>query len=176
MIIFFITKYIVIFMKVLIVYFSKSGHTKKVAELIASSLDNENVEIQEISYSGKVNDIFLAKDAIQNGDLSKFTYDPKILDVKPFDLVCIGVPTYGFQPCLVFDGYMKAVKNIENKSIVTFGTCAGIPGKTKSVEKMRIEGRKAKVLDQIVFKRMFGIKSKTIAAFCEQFKQKLKSI
>jgi flavodoxin len=161
-------------MKVLIVYFSLSGHTKKAAEAMAGSFGNTAVDLEEIRLKGKLRDMMIAREAILNGDLSAFDFNPKILDVAPYDLICIGAPVYGGRPAGVFDGYLKNAAHLKGKSAAAFGTCWATAGKPLQIMKNLIEAKGAKILDQMILRGIFGVNVKKAAEFGQRLKALLK--
>jgi hypothetical protein len=70
--------------KAAIVYWSKTGNTQKVAEAIARTLSQANVEVE----------VTTPQDA---GDLDWYDYD----------LICLGFPSYHWHPPAPMDEYLK---------------------------------------------------------------------
>ena len=90
-------------MKVLILYFSLTDRTKFVSEVIAAELSNHEVDIKSISYTKgrKIPNFREESDKVEAGDLTSFAYEEGIFNLAPYDLVCIGVPTWGMQPAFI---------------------------------------------------------------------------
>lgn len=153
------------FMNVIFVYFSHSGRTKKVAEAIASSLKDENVQLEALQFHGKLFELMAVQEAMINGDLSKLVYDEKILDVSPYDLICIGAPVYGGRPAAAFNAYVKAVKNLDGKNVVIFSTCFAMAGKCLAIMKELVESKGGLVSNQMMFKGIFRINLKKAQEF-----------
>lgn len=91
--------------KVLIASFSQTGSTKKIADLIAAGLNSSKCEITHFAISGN-----------------------EIPDVKEYDIIGIGSPTYFFRPPFVVMDFVKNLERIKNKStfvFVSYGTHLG---------------------------------------------------
>ncbi len=81
-------------MKVLVVYYSRTNVTKKVAEYICSKMSCSCEQLVDVKdRSGKVGYIVAGKDAVfgRTTEIKSLTYDP-----SDFDLVLIGTPVWGF--------------------------------------------------------------------------------
>lgn len=117
-------------MKILILFFSLGGRTKKVAEDIVEGLNSRDVSIEKFEYSKKFRDYLSEQEEIMKGDLSSFIYNENINDLGPFDLVIFGSPTHGGRPATLFHGYFKHAQNIEGRKFVVFNTCRFSSGKT----------------------------------------------
>ncbi len=96
--------------KCLIVYFSQQGSTKKIAEKIGSSL----VQI------GHSVDFFNLKDG-----------SPP--DIKNYDFLGIGSPTYYFQPPFIVTKYLKRLSNLKGKPFFVFVLHGAFKGRTGNV-------------------------------------------
>ena len=89
------------------------GRTRKVAEQLAKNLKCDSVDIEELKYHEKATKMLSVQEQIMNGDLSGFTYDKKIEDLAPYDLIFIGTPTWGSRPVPAFYGYLEKIQNPE---------------------------------------------------------------
>ena len=153
-------------MEALVVYFSHSGRTKRVAETIASQLSNYAVDLEGITFTGTFRDyIEGGPNSITAGNWSKFIAKETIFDLAPYDLVCVGMPVHGGTPTLVFDAYLKRCKGLSGKKVCTFQTCRFMPGKSTSTMRQGLEAAGALVKDQLVCRAMFRIGTKKAAAF-----------
>lgn len=85
--------------KVLIATFSQTGSTKRIADQIAKGLISSNCEVTHFSISESNNDT---------------------PDLKDFDIVGIGSPTYFFRPPFIVDDFIKNLNGLENKASFVF--------------------------------------------------------
>jgi len=158
-------------MKVLIVYLSMGGRTKKVAERIANNLNSDDVDIEELKYHEKATKMLSVQENIMKGDLSDFSYDKKIEDLESYDLIFFGTPTWGSQPVPVFYGYIEKVHNISGKKFIIFNTCRMIAIKTLEKMEEKIESKKGNVAIKRTFKGLFRIKISKVDSFIKEINQ-----
>ncbi|MHC1604549.1 MAG: flavodoxin family protein [Candidatus Methanofastidiosia archaeon] len=85
-------------MRTLVVYYSKTGNTKKVAEVVARELGTDVASIDE-------------KPNIEN-----------------YDLVVFGTPTHGGKPAKEMWSYMQKIPETENKKAAVFISSGGSGG------------------------------------------------
>lgn len=83
--------------KVLIATFSQNGSTRKVADQIAQGLISSNCEVTQKSIN-----------------------ENKRLDVKEYDIIGIGTPTYFFRPPFNITDFVTNLQGVENKSTFVF--------------------------------------------------------
>ena len=158
-------------MKILILYFSMSGRTKKVAEKMASDLKSSEVVIERLKYTKKQRNLMFEEDKIKKGDLSNFKFNETILDLEPYDLIILGSPTYGSLPTVAFNGYIENVRNIKGKSLILFNTCRLISIKTFRVLEAEIGKKGGKVVKKQVFKGFFKIGMRRVEKFIDEINQ-----
>jgi flavodoxin len=152
-------------MKAIVIYFSVSGRTKKVAEAIATELGNYEVDIEAITSEKKSMALIKEKERILAGDLSDFIYSENILDLSPYDLVCIGVPVWGGRPAFVFNAFIQKIEGLNGKNAVVFTTCRFYPGKTLAQMKSEIEKKGGSVINQKSFRALFSMGEKKAREF-----------
>lgn len=158
-------------MKILIIYFSRTGRTKKVAEVIATELKDHNVDIEPITYTGEGKYRFMEEDKkLKAGDMSSFNFADKILEPKSYDLILFGVPTWGSTPTPIFEGYIQNC-NITEKEFVIFNTCRFLSGGCLKKMQKAIEEKGGKVLEKKTFKALFSIGEKKAKEFGKQINQ-----
>lgn len=87
-------------MKALVLYYSKTGNTKKIAEAITAELD---AELRTIDDPG---------------------------DMTTFDLICIGTPVYLFSPAPKMKSFLRNLPRLDGKRVAAFCTMAAIGAKT----------------------------------------------
>jgi len=118
-------------MKILVVYYSKTGNTKKVANDLAIKLKADIEEIIDLkNRSGIVGWIIGGKDALQE----KFTEIKSIKNPKDYDLVIIGTPVWAGNSTPAVRTYINKFKN-DFKKVVLFIT-SGSTNSDKSAESL----------------------------------------
>jgi len=160
-------------MKILILFFSLGGRTKKVTENIAGGLNSQDVSIEKFEYTKKFRDYLSEQEEVMKGDLSSFMYNETIEDLSPYDLVFFGSPTHGGRPATLFNGYFKHAQNIEGKNFVVFNTCRFSSGKTLQIMQGIIEEKGGSVVNKRTFKGFFRIKMSKVDGFVEELNQEL---
>lgn len=160
-------------MKVLLVYFSLGGRTKKVAEKIVEGFNISDVSIESIKYTKKSRDLIREQDEIMKGNLLNFRYNEIIKDLGPYDLIFFGFPTHGGRPATVFNGYLKHAQNLGGKNFIVFNTCRMIPGKTLEIMQAEIEQKGGSVVNKRIFRGLFRIKMSKVEDFIKELNQNL---
>jgi menaquinone-dependent protoporphyrinogen IX oxidase len=131
-------------MKILIVYYSRTGLTKKVATSISTALNakgfstnkGSTVDLDEIidakKRSGAIGYVKAGKDAMQN-KLTKIAY---VNNPKEYDLVIIGGPVWAWTVTPAVRTYIdKNIDTLKTKKIAFFAT-QGSSGAEKKFEAM----------------------------------------
>jgi len=154
-------------MKVLVIYFSLTDRTKLVAESIAAELSNHEVDIESISYTKgkKLSNFKEEAEKVQAGDLSSFAYNEQIFNITPYELICIGVPTWGMQPSFVFNAIVEKCGSFDGKAVVVFTTCRMYGGRTVKKMKREIEKKGGNVIHKKSFRAFFTMHDEKARAF-----------
>lgn len=138
-------------MKTLIIYYSYSGTTDKVANIYAGILRKKgDVSIQRLkpkqevtSFVGQCRAAFAKKRVeLQDG----VTYD-----VKGYDLLLIGSPVWAFAPTPAINTYLDKLSGMEGKRVVmllTSGSGAGVKKCFKNIRTV-LESKGAAKIDEI---------------------------
>lgn len=158
-------------MKILIVYVSMGGRTRKVAKKIANTLRSDSIDIEELKFHIKATKMLSIQEELIKGDLSGFSYDKKIEDLEPYDFIFLGTPTWGSQPAPVFYGFLEKVQNHVGKKFILFNTYRLISIKTFEKLEAKIESKGGKVVKKETFKGLFKIKMEKVENFSEEINQ-----
>nr|MDO8111329.1 flavodoxin [Candidatus Sigynarchaeota archaeon] len=159
-------------MKAIIIYFSISGRTKRVAETIAAQLGNLSVDIEPIKYMGNARTLIANHDRIASGDWSSLNANERIFDLSPYDIVCIGMPVHGGQPPVIFNTYVKKCTGLKGKTAYIFLTCRLFTGKTISIMREELEKAGANVSAELICKGLFRIGTDKPVAFGQEINSK----
>lgn len=115
-------------MRVLVLYYSKTGNTKKVAVAIADEL---HARLRTIDDPG---------------------------DITAFDLIYIGTPVYLFSPAGRVKSFLRRLPRLEGKKVAGFCTMAAIGAKTTFYHMGKIvQGKGAKFIGGFACKSSSGI-------------------
>ncbi len=158
-------------MKVLILYFSLGGRTKKVAESIERGLNFSDVRFENFDYIKKKRDFISEQNEVMKGDLSSFKYNEDIKDLGDYDLIFLGFPTHGGRPATVFNGYFEHAQNVDGKNFIIFNTCRFSIGKTFEIMQAVIEQKGGSVVKKRAFKGFFKIKMSKVEEFVKELNQ-----
>jgi flavodoxin len=115
-------------MKILIVYYSKTGNTKKIAKEIAKNLNADLDEIKDLQYQGWN---VLGKVMFKKETKIKYKKNP-----LKYDLVIVGTPVWAWNITPPVRTYLNKNKS-KIKKVAFFCTYGGNSGKTfESMEKL----------------------------------------
>ena len=150
-------------MKILVAYYSRNGHTKKVAEIIADTLNADIDEIKDKkSRKGIIGFLIAGYDAAR-GKATDINFPKNPAD---YDVVILGGPVWNGRVTPAVRTYLLKNRNDIKKSAF-FATCLGREGKCLSQMREIYNGE---VLAEKVILR------NKIEAGTEQFIEKLESI
>lgn len=120
-------------MKALVVYYSRTNITEKLAGEIA---ENANADLEKVtttvSYSGKIGYARAGKDAMREKEveIGSLKYDP-----ADYDTVYIGTPVWASRPATPIISYIK--QNKDKLKNVKFFATAGKSGFDETFSKMQ---------------------------------------
>lgn len=108
-------------MKSVIIYYSYSGNTKKVADVLGNYLKQKGgVDIIELNaldesdkFLGQAKRAFLRKRA---------QIKPVNIALSGYDLICFGTPVWAFGPTPAMNTYLDKCSGAEGKNVVLFTT------------------------------------------------------
>jgi flavodoxin len=123
-------------MKSCLVYFSYSGNTKKVAEILSSVLSGKGesriIELQALDeargFFGQCRRAFWHIQA---------KLKPPQLDLSEYDLVCFGTPVWAFGPAPAMNAYLDSCSGVAGKKTVLFTTYGSGVGNQRCLDYMQ---------------------------------------
>lgn len=121
-------------MKTLMVYYSYTGNTKKIANAIKNNLNCDILEVTpKIPFSNDYDEVVSEYQNNSIKDKSIEINDIEI-DLKEYDKIIIGSPVWWYTICPVITSFLKEY-DLSGKKIYPFATNAGWLGKTfKDIE------------------------------------------
>jgi flavodoxin len=120
-------------MKTLVVYYSRTGKTRFVAEKVASELKAEIEEVVDLkSRSGRFGFLKAGYDATRGNETEIGETQKSPSD---FDLIVIGTPVWNSRPASAISTYLKRT-NLAGKKVAIFCTNEGM-GEEKAVERTK---------------------------------------
>ncbi len=115
-------------MKKLVVYFSATGHTKKLAERIAKLSNSDLFEIKpKIPYSN--DDLNWMNDKSRSSlEMKNLDFRPEIddatIEIKNYDIIFLGFPIWWYIAPTIINTFLEKY-NWQNKTIIPFATSGG---------------------------------------------------
>jgi len=136
-------------MKAMVVYYSQTGNTEKVAKEIAKTLDNKGADVKTVSIERS-----LEKSYEENVEDAKKEEKARIeearTDLSDFDLLFIGTPVWCGKPATPVNTYMDQCGRLDGMKIVPFLTHGG-GGPSMTFDKIRdeLEPKGGEVIEEL---------------------------
>ena len=126
--------------KKLVAYFSASGVTAKVAELLADAVGADLYEIRpEVPYT-KADLNWMDKQSRSTIEMNDKAFRPEIADqnagVENYDTIFIGFPIWWYVAPTIINTFLESY-DFSNKKVVVFATSGG-SGFGKTVEELKV--------------------------------------
>ena len=113
----------------LLVYFSYTGHTKYIAEIIKQNINCDVIRLEPvIPYSNDYNKVVNDEQNQESSDIIPKIKDINI-DLDLYDTIIIGTPVWWYRSAPVIRAFLKKY-DLSNKIIIPYATNAGWLGKT----------------------------------------------
>jgi len=144
-------------MKAVIIYFTMGGRTKKTAIAIGDVLSNYEVDYFPMELKGNFFEKIKELDLYQNNDFSLIEEELKTLDAKDYELIIIGMPTYGDQPANAFNEIVRRVPNLKDKKTAIYTTARFSGGKALKYMKEKVQETGAQIIKEANFRRVFWL-------------------
>ncbi len=127
-------------MRTLVLYFSVSGNTEKVAQAIAGAVDGETIRVQP---KGKKK-VIIPIAAFQSVFKASPAMDPLPIEPAEYDLIFVGYPVWAGHAAPWMNSLSRSYP-LAGRNVAFFCTCGNSAG--KSLEQMRENFPNANVLD-----------------------------
>lgn len=144
------------------------GRTEKVAEIIGEALSDYEVDYIPFELTGGRIEKLKKYDSLTTGDFSIFEEKLNELNTGPYDLILMGMPTYGNLPPGVFDEIMNRIEGLEGKKVVVFCTARITGSGTLEYMKSEVEKKEGNVICSYNFRGFFRIGKKEVLEFARQ--------
>jgi flavodoxin len=137
-------------MKSLVVYYSRTGKTRFVAEKVASELKADIEEVVDLkSRSGRFGFLKAGYDATRGNETEIGETQKSASD---FDLIVVGTPVWNSRPASAISTYLKR-NDFAGKKVAVFCTNDGM-GKEKALDRTKALISNAKIVGEIVFSKV----------------------
>ncbi|MEF8835433.1 MAG: flavodoxin [Candidatus Thermoplasmatota archaeon] len=136
-------------MKTLLVYYSQTGNTEKVAKMLAKKLENEGIDLKTVfiersrerSYEENVEDA--KKEA-------RAEIEPVIKNLSEFEILFIGTPVWCGKPATPVNAFMEKCERLDGTKIIPFLTHGGGgPGMTFDKIRDELEPKGGNVVEEL---------------------------
>ncbi len=137
-------------MKTLIIYYSESQNTKRVAETLSLQLDTDIIRIEDTKKrTGIFNKFNSSIDAFRE---NKTEIRPSTIDISNYELIYIGTPTWASNPTPAIITLIDSL-DLKGKDVVLFATMSSSGGKN-TIKRMqeKVEIRGARVIETFTLK------------------------
>jgi flavodoxin len=125
-------------MKTLIVFYSLSGNTKKVAAVLLERLKQKGeAEVMELEPKDE-SDKFLVQ-AARAFRRTRADIGPVNFDLSSYDLICLGTPVWAFGPAPAMNTYLDKCFGLEGKDVILFTTFGSGAGNERCLQYMQEE-------------------------------------
>lgn len=116
-------------MKAIVIYYSYSGNTKKIAELIAKQIKVDIARIETVdAYNGSYQSVInQGKKEVESGYMPKIK--PLSVDLTNYDTIILGSPVWWYTFAPAMRTFLNE-NNLDGKTIYPFATNAGWLGHT----------------------------------------------
>lgn len=142
-------------MNVLILYFSGTGNTEVIANLLGSEFRNRS--------EARTIETFRVEDILFNNQK---------IDTDKYDIIGIGYPIYGFNPPFNIFKLVKTFKRADNKKIFLFSTCAA-PIYLNSVASSRLKKDLRKKGYSVTYEKQFYLSSNFVVRYADELIKQL---
>lgn len=123
-------------MKSIILYYSYTGNTKKIAEILAAHLRQKSevdiVELKSLDESDK----FLSQ-AFRALRHKKAKIQSVNFNLSNYDLICLGTPVWAFAPSPAMNTYLDECFGLEGKEVILFTTYGSGTGNQRCLNYMQ---------------------------------------
>ena len=115
-------------MKSIIVYYSHTGNTARVAEILSEHIKGDgSVEVIKLEAIDESKAFFTQ--AVRAFKRTKAKLKTTKTDLSEYALICLGTPVWAFAPVPAMNRYLNECKGIEGKNVilfVTYGSGVGV--------------------------------------------------
>ena len=123
-------------MQSVIIYYSYSGNTQKVASILSGYLGQQGevdiIELKGLDESEK----FFAQ-AARAFRHKRATIQPVNFNLSRYDLICLGTPVWAFGPSPAINTYLDKCFGVEGKSVILFTTYGSGTGNERCLNYMQ---------------------------------------
>ncbi|MCG2711429.1 MAG: flavodoxin family protein [Candidatus Omnitrophica bacterium] len=123
--------------KIAIIYYSFSGNTKSVADMIKEIFEIREYEITMVRLMASNEPTSFLKQALRALFKKKaIITEDVVCDLSEFDMVALGTPVWAFNMVPAMRTYLDKCQNLMGKNVLLFATYGSGVGKDKCINEM----------------------------------------
>jgi mannose-6-phosphate isomerase len=123
-------------MKSVVVYYSFTGNTRRVAKVLAESLNSKS-EVDIIELKAKDEPASFFRQALRALMQTKAKVEAVDTDLAKYDLVCIGTPVWAFGPAPAINTFLSQCQGLKGKDAIVFTTYGSGAGNLHCIDYMK---------------------------------------
>ena len=158
--------------RALVVYFSATGTTKRIANMLATSLGLKSFEIVPHEFYTNADLDWTNDNSRSSIEMKDKSSRPKIesrvRDIEKYDVIFIGFPIWWYREPSIIDTFIES-HNLENKLIVPFATSGG-SGIGEAPKNIQVLAPKSKVERGKIFES--GVTAEELRKWAEKYLKK----
>ena len=142
-------------MKTVLVYYSYSGNTHRIARLMTEVLKGKGADVTSVRIrplKEDTNFLIQCREAFLGKKPELYR---TLLDLKDYDRIILGSPVWAFKPVPAINTYIEACSSLKDKEVFCFVTYGSGAGKDNTLEHMKkcLEKKGAKVAETLSFQQ-----------------------
>jgi flavodoxin len=123
-------------MKAIIIYYSYSGNTKKVAGFLLEYL-KQKAQVDEVELKARDESAAFLGQCKRAFWRKRAEIEPVIADLSGYDLICLGTPVWAFGPAPAINAYLDQCSGLDNKEVILFTTFGSGTGNSRCLNYMQ---------------------------------------
>ena len=123
-------------MKSAVIYYSYSGNTKQVANLLVEHLNSQG-EVNKIELTPLDESKSFLGQCRRAFSHARAQVEPVNFDLSGFDLICLGTPVWAFGPAPAMNTYLDNCSGVAGKDVILFSTFGSGTGNERCLNYMQ---------------------------------------
>lgn len=123
-------------MKSVVIYYSYSGNTKKIANILTESLSKTS-QVEEIELIALDESRAFLKQCHRAFSKTRAKINPVKFDLSDYETICLGSPVWAFGPAPAMNAYLDLCIGLEGKQIILFTTYGSGTGNQRCLDYMQ---------------------------------------
>ena len=134
-------------LKNVVIYFSLTGNTRRIAELLGETYDAKLIELESGGIKALKVPVHIVKKILKIKIVN--VHD---LDLEGYDIIFIGGPVWNLRPCPAITDALHNL-NLVDKKVIAFICHGGGPRKSRDIMRELVESAGGKLVDVLSFQK-----------------------